>query len=336
LDHPKPIDLENEGLAGLFALVSNYRGLILIVFFLGTIATSLVAFLLPVQWQASATLVPGSMLAGQAKASGLGALASAASGMGINLGGGSESLSSLFPYIVKSRRLGLKILEQEFMDSTNQNKTLQQYLAPTAEDTSVTKARALRKFRKGLLCHLDRKSGVTTISVRLNDPVLAASVANAVVAQLDEFSREARVAQAGQNGVFIQQRLEEISTSLEDAEVALKVFRQNNYSLENSAQLRLEESRLARDVQLQTELFISLRSQLEMSRIEEERNLPLISVIDPAHRPNRKYSPHVARVAVGSGMGFLALGLILAFVVNFLRFMKMEKGPGSREFSEDH
>ncbi len=329
MDHPKPVDLENEGLAGLIDLVSNYRFLILGVFLFGTLAACLVAIMLPVQWQASATLVPCSMLSGQTNSTGLGVLASAASGMGLNVGGGRESLSSLFPYIVKSRQLGLQVLAQDFPDSDNQIKTLLDRLVPADKDSLTRQKEALRKFQKRLLCRLDQKSGVTTISVRLSDPVLAASVANAVVAELDQFSRRARVSQARQNSVFISQRLERIGGQLEKAEVALKVFRQGNSRLNNSPQLRMEESRLARDVQLQTELFISLRSQMELARIEEERNLPLISVIDPAYEPDRQYSPHLARVAVGSGLGFLAFGLILAFFLNFLRFVKSGEGKGT-------
>ncbi len=322
LDHPKSVDLEMEGLFSLLDLIKNFRNLILAIFLVGTLASLVVAWVSPRVWQAEASLVPSSKLTDKPIGAGFWILASAANGMGVNLGTNGESLTALFPHILKSRPFLLKILNQSFLDSSNQQETLLARLVPTGRDTLISKNEAIRKFKKKLLSRLDSRSGVTTISVRLNDPILAAAVANAVVKELDQFSRQAKASLASQNSIFISQRLLEIRGHLEENEKALKLFRLENPQLSDSPQLRLEENALVRDVQIQTELLISLNTQMEMARIEEERNLPLISVLNPAYAPDRPFSPVMGRVAGGSAVGFLALGLILSFFINYFRVKK--------------
>ena len=57
------------------------------------------------------------------------------------------------------------------------------------------------------------------------------------------------------------------------AEDKLKNFRQNNRNILSSPELTLEQARLMRNVEVQSQLYITLLSQYEMVSIDENENL---------------------------------------------------------------
>jgi len=71
----------------------------------------------------------------------------------------------------------------------------------------------------------------------------------------------------------------------------LKEFRERNRRIMDSPQLMLEQERLARDVQINSTVFIELKKQLEVAKIEEIKNIPIINVLDPARPPVRRSYP---------------------------------------------
>ncbi len=53
----------------------------------------------------------------------------------------------------------------------------------------------------------------------------------------------------------------------------------------------MEQERLAREVEINSTVFVELKKQLEIAKIEEIKNIPLINVLDPARPPAKKSSP---------------------------------------------
>src|SRR6185436_6731169 len=83
----------------------------------------------------------------------------------------------------------------------------------------------------------------------------------------------------------------EAEQALSRAEQSLTHFREANLRIGNSPQLQLELARLEREVETRSELYRLLARQFEMARIEEKRDTPTFSIIDPARPPVRKHSP---------------------------------------------
>jgi uncharacterized protein involved in exopolysaccharide biosynthesis len=52
--------------------------------------------------------------------------------------------------------------------------------------------------------------------------------------------------------------------------------------------LMMEQERFAREVEINSTVFIELKKQLEIAKIEEIKNIPLINVLDPARPPAKK------------------------------------------------
>ena len=72
----------------------------------------------------------------------------------------------------------------------------------------------------------------------------------------------------------------EIEKDLNKAEEDLKLFRDQNRFIASSPALLLEEERLSRDVTVQTEIYISLKNQLELAKIEEVKGGMLFQILD--------------------------------------------------------
>ncbi len=121
--------------------------------------------------------------------------------------------------------------------------------------------------------------------------------------------------QAGENRRFVEGRLGEVSQSLAKAEGALLDFRERNLRIGNSPRLLLEEGRLTRSLREQEEIYLTLQRQYELAKLEEMRDVPTLSILDPAVRPISKYSP---KRVVLSVFGFL-IGGFTAFAALVMR-----------------
>jgi len=132
----------------------------------------------------------------------------------------------------------------------------------------------------------------------MEEPQLAADVANQITAELDDYTRTKRRTNATLQREFIEQRMKEVEEQLGRSEIALKEFRERNRRIMDSPQLMLEQERLARDVQINSTVFIELKKQLEIAKIEEIKNIPIINVLDVARPPVKKSYPKRAPVTL--------------------------------------
>ena len=95
------------------------------------------------------------------------------------------------------------------------------------------------------------------------------------------FDLTTRQTQAGAERRFSGERLAELTGELRDAEDTLKSFLIENRVFSNSPALQFEHDRLQRAVTMRQELVTSLAQAYERARIEEVRNTPVITLIDP-------------------------------------------------------
>lgn len=105
----------------------------------------------------------------------------------------------------------------------------------------------------------DKKSGVLAITVKDRDPQFAATLAAAYVDALDHVMSQVSTSAARRERIFIEQRLAEEKTALDDAEQKFSRFSSSTMALDVPEQTRVMVEASAR---LQGEL-IAARSELE-------------------------------------------------------------------------
>ena len=303
-----------DGLLNIGALLARRRRFVLGATAVAAILVFLGTFLVRPVYRAETTLLPSDQIGGSSSAA-VSAVVQLGQSFGMGLDALGEDLSALFGRLLESRRLGLALLGRDFVDADGDTLRLLERLRPGDGGEPRRADRALADLRSGLLSSsLDARSGLTRVAVAMHDPVLAAAVANACVEELDALLREVRTGHAAKQVAFVRGRLAETERDMEAAEESLRDFRDRNRSVAGSPDLRLREQRLVRDVTLKEQLYITLKQQLELERIDEERNVPVIVVVDPAVPPTRKHAPRrLASTATAAVIAFLA-ALAVAYV----------------------
>jgi uncharacterized protein involved in exopolysaccharide biosynthesis len=286
---------------------------------LATLVGSAVRLLVlsPDIYMAKVTILPSG---GQGQSSVMGLLAGFAGAPPVGIGGGDESSSALFPRILESRTLGIEVLRAQYaFDAGGErvNTTLYAYLAAENDDQALLALAGLRAI------DIDKETGMLTLSVRTGNPQLSAQICERYVEALEKFNDETRLVTAKQHGEFIRERLNQTLAELAAAEERLADFKARNMRM-NDPGLELERLRLERDVVLKSQVFTTLTSQAEVSRIEEAKNIPVVRILD---RPNVPAMPVPVPLVAGMAAG-LIVGVILALTsvagVEFWRYLRAE------------
>ena len=156
-------------------------------------------------------------------------------------------------------------------------------------------------------------SGVITVAVILEDPLVAAAVANAFVEELIIFYAERQQKQAREDLEFIQDRMKSVEVDLKATEDSLVAFQRANVAIQDPA-LAIQYSHLKRQVDLRSNIYSTLANQYELARIDARREAPTFEVLIHA-------SPDDA-VAVGSTQKTVGLSAAVGlFVSVFLAFV---------------
>lgn len=292
----------------LRVVVSRWKLIALTSIIMGITCVAL-SFLVPDTYRSQAKIIPSGILSSN-KNIGDADLLSAARSMGFNFGSAGIDPSSLIPEILNSDDFARQLLRVSFVDSDDDTVSLLERLSDES-DPDRRESEASKTLRVEVLdSSFDVKSGVTSVYITTNDPVLSAEIARECVLHLNEFNSNIRMSQASREEEFIAGRLTDVKASLENAEQDLLVFRESNWNYQASPRLQLDESRLKRAVQAYQDLYILLRRQMEMSGFDKLRSVPLLRVIETPRAPIEHHSPRRGLL----GFGGACLGLFAAIL----------------------
>lgn len=270
------------------------RKWILIVSFGAAIIALGVTFLISPLYTAQTSILPELT---REKTLGLAGLSSLAEATGLNVG--ETPVSKLYPMIVSSERILQGAIYHKYSTlAYSQPVDLVEYWKIGSGTQNEQFDRALQLLRGRMDINFDTRLGTVSVGVQMEEPQLAADVANQITAELDDYTRTKRKTNATLQREFIETRMQEVESQLEKAERVLKDFRESNRRIEGSPQLMMEQERLSRDVQINSTVFIELKKQFEIAKIEEIKNIPIINVLDAARPPVRKSSPKRAATAL--------------------------------------
>jgi uncharacterized protein involved in exopolysaccharide biosynthesis len=167
----------------------------------------------------------------------------------------------------------------------------------TAGDEPDARARevARRRLRRDVVAfNRDPVTGFMEVRVTLpRHPGIAAALANFLVDRLDEYNRVARSRKAREHREFIEESLDRVAGDLAAAEHDLTAFVEANTSYGTSPRLVQQYNALEREMQAQRSIWLELRTQLESARVDEHKQTPSITVLDPASRPMRRSYPYL-------------------------------------------
>lgn len=302
----------------------SIAGTIAIVVLIAVVAS----FLMPEKFGARATFFPMGMLSAQGE--GLPAsLANVTRQFGVDLNGPGDS-TMLYGPILHSRRFAQRVMGQRYITSSGDMISLFDVLAPDMEDGTDRFLSAYDAFVDGTLrVRTDPETGISELIIIARDPVLAANIANHCVIELNMVVQEFSAMVTQGQATFIEERLEVVGAELADREGELEEFRVRNARILESPSLRLQEDRLVREVEIQQQIFLTLKRQIELTRIEASRDQARIAVLDNALPPLVRVSPNRTAIVLFAFVVALIVGLFQAVVRDHLG-LRTEAGDGTK------
>jgi uncharacterized protein involved in exopolysaccharide biosynthesis len=190
---------------------------------------------------------------------------------------------------------------------------------------------AIERLSEDLRVRVGDESGVVSMEVTMPWAELAREVSARMLDLVSEYNLQTRMSRASQERQFIEGRLREVEADLTAAEDSLEEFLRRNRRYDQSPDLRFTYDRLYRRVQLQQQVYASLAESYENSKIEEVRDTPVFTIVEPPTAPARADS----RSVIGWGLGGLSLGLVLALILTFLReFAKRAEESSPDDFRQ--
>jgi len=262
----------------------------------------------------------------------LGGLAGLASQFGVNIPSGSQAdLSSpfLFPELLRSRTFAEKILDKKFY--TNEfGKKLSLLTILThgngppvvGQDTLIT--RALSSLGEILEFEQDPTSAFSVIKVTASEPLFAKQLAEVTLAELEALNRFYKSQTVNEKTSFISNRISSVENDLESSEKRLKEFNERNRQISSPA-LQLEQDRLARDVEIQKGIYLTLKQQFELAKIEEIQEASIVQILDKPQVPLGPSNSKLISNVILAGIFGLGLGILLGFFRSYLNNSDMDE-----------
>lgn len=327
---------------------------------IAVVVALVVAFSIPKEYSTSVTLAPES--GGRSVGGTMGALAAMA---GVNLGSssGEDALSpELYPDIVASTPFlidlfNIKVKDQEgkidttlyaylkdeqrspwwsavisapfkalgwtlslFQDKTEDGEKELDPFCLTQEESIIAQS-----LNNRISVAVDKKTGVTTLSVTMQDPLISAALTDTVMRCLQNYITDYRTNKARHDLAFTEKLYSEAKSNYEKAQQKYASFADANQNI-ILLSYRAEQERLQNEMNLAYQVYTQMSQQLQMAKAKVQEITPVYTVVQPATVPLRASKPSKLMILVGfvflAGVG--SVGWIL-FVKDFISSWKRKE-----------
>ncbi len=175
----------------------------------------------------------------------------------------------------------------------------------------------IKDLQKRVGVTLDKKTGVISISAKMQDPVIAATIVRYAQDYLTKYVVNYRTEKTLKDIKFLGERVEEAKRRYDNALFSYSSYQDRNKALFLNI-AKDEGKKLQYEVDLSYNLYSELVKQLEESKIKIHRETPIFKVLEPAQIPVKKSEPKRSIMV----LGFAFLGLILSTMVVLARNYK--------------
>ena len=300
---------------------------------IAVVVALVVAFSIPKEYAVTVTLSPES-----GESSGSSSLGGIASMMGVNLGSGdgADALNiTLFPDILSSNPFALELYGMpvtvedgeettsmplnEYMESQSKpwwswlmslpGKAVGGILSLFKDEEegsaelnpfrlSKEETLKLEAIKKSMSATVDKKTGITTITVTLQDPLVAATVADSVVCKLQDYVTDYRTRKAIDDCAYWEKLYTERQSEYYTAQQKYAAYVDENKGL-YTEKSKVEGDRLQNDMNLAYQVYSQTAQQLQLTRGKIQEAKPVFAVVNPATVPIKAASPKKLMILVG-------------------------------------
>ena len=286
----------------------------------GLLIGVIVGVSIPKQYTVRVTLSPE--MGGEKGNSGIVGVAASFLGSGVGVKSGTDALNaSLSSDIVSSTPFLLELLNMEVVVNEGETKMLSNYLMTESspwwnfiiglpgiinsqlkswftneEISSKEKVQGgliiltkdenaqIAALKKKIAATVDKKTAITSVTVTLQDPKVAAIVADSVVHRLQEYIISYRTSKAIEDCAYLEKLFEERKQEYYVAQkkYADYVDTHDNLILQS---VRAEQERLQNDMNLFYQVYSQVANQLQVARSKVQEEKPVFAIVEPAVVP---------------------------------------------------
>ncbi|MEY8705783.1 Wzz/FepE/Etk N-terminal domain-containing protein [Bacteroides faecichinchillae] len=169
-------------------------------------------------------------------------------------------------------------------------------------------------LRKNITAVIDKKTAITNVTVILQNPKVAAVVADSVVHRLQEYIINYRTSKAKEDCTYLEKLFEERKQEYYEIQkrYAEYVDTHDNLILQS---VRAEQERLQNDMNLAYQVYSQVANQLQVARAKVQEEKPVFAVVEPAVIPlkasgisSKVYIALFIFMAVVCTIGWILLG----------------------------
>jgi tyrosine-protein kinase Etk/Wzc len=229
-----------------------------------------------------------------------------------------ENSSLLYPAILRSNQVKDAVLDKSFMIHDG-DKTLKMKLNDYLGSENPEMLRA--GLDDLISIKTDRKTGLITIAAETRYPELSRAVLNQFLAELEIFNTQKRRSSAGDHVRYLDRELREKEQKLREVEDSLEAYQMANRNWDGTTDPEILKTllRLRRDIEIKTKTYILLQEQYEMARLDQQKDVPIVRVLDYPSLPTLKSGPHRLGIVLLSGMTAFWIGLLFLILINAQR-----------------
>ena len=209
--------------------------------------------------------------------------------------------------------------------------------APAAEEDSINifhptpkEAGIMGAIRSTITVSVEKKTSVTTLSVSMQDPLVAATMVDTVRARLQEYITNYRTSKARNTLAYITRLYNEAQKNYYDAQEKYARYSDTNQGLITLTS-RTDQEKLANERNLTFTTYTQVAQQLQVAKAQVDERTPVYTIIQPASVPLRPAKPNKGMILVGfvflSAVG--GVGWVL-----FLKDLVSQWKPGRKKEEE--
>ncbi len=178
-----------------------------------------------------------------------------------------------------------------------------------ATELPSKQAMVVKALGNSISAVVDKKTGVTSISVTMDDRMMAKQLADTVCTRLQKYVSEYRTKKAKADYEYY------VSLAQEARETQIKAQAAYARSVDYDRSVILqsknsEKERLRADANLASDIYSQLAQQRELARAKIQEEKPVYAVVQPATLPQQAMNSRVKRVLI---WGFIGVFLSLAW-----------------------
>lgn len=287
---------------------------------IGLVIGIIVAISIPKQYTVGVTLSPEM---GGSKGSGLSGLAASFLGSGVSMNEGTDALNaSLSADIASSTPFLLELSKMKVPVSGSREISLSSYLDEESspwwgyvigfpsmvmsgvkslfikEDKKIVSNRVnqgifelsrkelqkIETLKNMIIVTVDKNTSMTSVTVTLQNPKVAAIVADSVVGKLQEYIITYRTSKAKEDCLYLEKLFKERQQEyyIAQKEYANYMDSHDDIILQS---VRTEQERLQNDMNLAYQVYSQVANQLQVARAKVQEEKPVFAIVEPAVVP---------------------------------------------------